>query len=346
MRLRISHRHLLICITASLAGWAIQACTDDDSPSPEQGIPDANFPITSPDATTADGSHVVESGSDSTIAPLDVAVDTSIEANEGVDAAEDATEAASEDAAETLDAGNADASDAADAVVVADDADAADAPPPPGALLFDGVNDHLTVSMPEGGVSETAFTIELWFKTTNTTTTFFEVTSSGGGADRFLFLSAGKVCFYTYGPALTVCSTTATYADGTWHHAAGTVGPLGQQVFVDGALAGSDSNRTASTFATDNIVFVGYGHTGFFSATNYYKGKLDEVRLWRVQRAASEIAASYNQHIDPGTANLQAYWKLDETGATATATDETATYPAPLINFTFTPSPWQGPGAF
>lgn len=77
-----------------------------------------------------------------------------------------------------------------------------------GALQFDGIND--LVELPTAlaaGSNETAFSLEVWFKTTAPTGCLFEVYGSTGGADRFMFLDAGKVCFYVYGtPVTTLCS--------------------------------------------------------------------------------------------------------------------------------------------
>lgn len=217
-----------------------------------------------------------------------------------------------------------------------------------GALSFDGINDVASVTVPDGGANETAFTIETWFKTTKATGTFFEV--EGSGADRFIFLLNGKVCFYVYAPpnTATACSTVATYNDGVWHHAAGTLGAIGgTRVFVDGAPAGASALPVASTFTADTIFAIGYGHTGFLSAANNFNGQLDEMRVWSVERSPAEIAANYKQTLAPTTAGLQAYWKLDETGSATKAVDSTTHgYDATLSNFTFTTSPWVGPGAF
>jgi len=217
-----------------------------------------------------------------------------------------------------------------------------------GALVFDGVNDIASVTVPDGGANEAAFSVETWFKTSSLTGTFFEV--EGSGADRFLFLLNGKVCFYVYAPpnTATACSTTATYNDGVWHHAAGTLGGVGgTRVFVDGAPAGASALPVASTFTADTIFAIGYGHTGFLSAANYFHGELDDMRVWSVERSPAEIAANYKKTLAPMTAGLQAYWKLDETGSATKAVDSSGNgHDATLTNFTFTTSPWVGPGAF
>jgi hypothetical protein len=118
-------------------------------------------------------------------------------------------------------------------------------------------------------------------------------------------------------------------------------------LYVDGALAASLASPTASTFTTDTDFRLGMGHTAYVSAIVYFHGDLDEVRLWSVERSAADIAANYAHTIDPTTAGLQGYWKLEETGASTVAHDATSSAnDGQLMNFTFAPSPWIAPGAF
>lgn len=232
----------------------------------------------------------------------------------------------------------------------ADAADAADAAPSGGALSFDGVAAEVELPVAAGAANETAFSVEVWFKTTNATGTFFEVYGNGG-ADRFIFVDGGKVCFYVFtGGGNKTCTSTATYNDGAWHHAAGTLGAVGgTRVYVDGVLApeATLATVTQSTFTTDTNFRLGYGHTDFVSAFNYYAGELDEVRVWSVERSAMDIQTNYRAHIDPGTAGLQGYWKLDEVGNATTTKDATSNgHDGTLTGFVIPPSPWVSPGAF
>ncbi len=167
---------------------------------------------------------------------------------------------------------------------------------------------------------------------------------------RFLFLLNGQVCFYVYASgATTVCSPAATYADGAWHHAAGTLGVTsGTSLYVDGAPSASSATPTSSSFNSDTNFRLGYGHTGFVSSLVYYGGKLDEVRVWTVERSASEILANYRTHLAGTTAGLQGYWRLDdESGSSTTAKDSTPNgNDGTLLGFTFATSPWVVGGAF
>jgi hypothetical protein len=225
-----------------------------------------------------------------------------------------------------------------------------DAPPSAnvGALSFDGVADWVNLPAAAGGASETAFTVELWFRAASDTGNMFEVYNSGASADRFLSLNGGAVCFYVYGSYIAQpCTTATTYADGAWHHAAGTLGTGGTNLYVDGSLAGTIKAVTSSAFSTDTDIRLGKGHTAYGNTIVYFQGDLDEVRVWSVERSAQDIAASYGSTIDPTTAGLQGYWRLDESGAASVAPDATSgAHDGQLTSFTFAPSPWISPGAF
>jgi hypothetical protein len=313
---------------------------------------------------------VVDAGDDATAsdagAPLDAlaAPDSTIEADveAGVEASVEAgAEEASIDAPSLPDAvaeagpdAPAEASfDAAPDAVPDAPADASpDAPAASfesiAALTFDGVDDWVHLPAAAGGANDSAFSVELWFRSTSNTGNMFEVYNSGGSADRFLSLNGGSVCFYVYAAgAVQICTTATSYGDAAWHHAAGTLGAGGTHLYVDGALAASNASTTSSSFGTDTDFRLGTGHTGFVSALVYLQGALDEVRVWSIERSASDISANYRQEIDPATAGLQGYWRLDGSGSTSTATDSTASgNDGTLMNYTFSPSPWSTPGAF
>ena len=94
------------------------------------------------------------------------------------------------------------------------------------ALRFDGVGDYVKIPAAPGGAGETAFSSEVWFKTTAPTGMLFEVYSeSPVGADRSTYLKNGAVCFYVYTPAFSeICTSGASFNDGAWHHVASTRG--------------------------------------------------------------------------------------------------------------------------
>lgn len=321
-------------VSVLLSAFALaSACTDDAENGPglslEAGALDAQGQESAdgsaaPDVNTPSPS--ADAGPDTTTSTSDAA---SLDGGDG--AATDAT-GVSDAPSDAPSDGAADASDGAASI---------------GALHFDGVNDrvYLPTTPDAGAANETAFTVELWFRTTALTGTFFEVYGKTGGADRFIYLEAGKPCFYVYGsPTTEMCGATAGFNDGQWHHIAGTLGATGgMRLYVDGALAGSAATPNKSTFTWDTDFVLGYGHIGFLSGLVSFAGDLDEVRLWSVERTGAEIAANYNKAVAANSAGLQGYWKLDESGSTATAQDQTAgAHHGTLTNFTFVTSPWVG----
>jgi len=217
------------------------------------------------------------------------------------------------------------------------------------ALLLDGIDDYVKLPAAAGAANEAAFSSELWFKTSAPTGMLLEVYSTvQTGADRSLYLRTGKVCFYVYAPSYSeLCTQAGTFGDAAWHHAAGTLGPSGQLLYVDGSLEGSVATVTASAFNFDTGFRAGYGYIGPNGPLTYFAGELDEIRIWSTQRSAADVAANMGQSIDPATSGLQGYWKLDESAETTIALDATAGgHDGMLLNLSFTPSPWVSPGAF
>ena len=352
------------CPAIGAVGLLLAGCSFDDSgvstepalfidggPSEGGPLPEAG---PAPDATIADSS-TVDAAVDVTVA-ADTGADVAVIDDSGlpVDAVADAIalpDTSIPDTGVVAEAGidGAAPADAGDAGI-----DAGYVYTDMGALSFAGAdagtNTTAWVHLPAaaGGASTTAYSVELWFKTTVSEGNMFEVYDEAGGADRFLSLNTGTVCFYVYAAngEPQVCST-ARYDDGAWHHAAGTLGSDGLNVYVDGVLAASSTAATMSAFGAGSEFRLGMGHQYFVSPIVYFSGELDEVRLWSVERSAIDIATYYAQSIDPATPGLQGYWHLDETGTASTTADATGNgNDGTLMNFTYDPSPWVQPGAF
>jgi hypothetical protein len=219
------------------------------------------------------------------------------------------------------------------------------------ALAFDGSSAYVALPTASGGASETAFTSEVWFKTTAATGMLFEVYAASGpnGADRSTYVRSGKVCFYVYGSSSSeseICSA-GTFNDGFWHDAQATLGDNGQVLYVDGTVQATAPTITSSSFNWDNAFRLGYGYIGPAGALTYFQGDIDDVRLWSVELTAAQLVNMHGHDIDPLTPGLQGYWKLNGAGATATAVDSTpAAEDGTLVGFSFSPSPWVSPGAF
>lgn len=139
-------------------------------------------------------------------------------------------------------------------------------------------------------------TLEAWFKSTDTSAPFTLI----HGGDEFgnpttrVFLGVwptlGTLRFGAFDGTNMFWADSgiagSKFSDNCWHHAAGTWGPQGMQIWVDGILRGTNSY----TGAPQNQIadyFVGCNSTGVC-----FKGNIDEVRMSWVQRSFSPYLLS------------------------------------------------------
>ncbi len=168
------------------------------------------------------------------------------------------------------------------------------------AANFDGADDYVEV---EVDVSETDYTLSLWFNTSCANCGIFSAdrgTLGSSGNDRHLYLNGGNLCARVWndvgGTPPVICTSGANYADGTWHHAAhvfgGSVG--GQRLYVDGVQKAS-GGKASSDFDQQTGINIGFSND---AGSPYFDGLIDEVILFDRALSQSEIeelmAGRYN----------------------------------------------------
>ncbi|HLO44710.1 MAG TPA: LamG-like jellyroll fold domain-containing protein [Leadbetterella sp.] len=84
----------------------------------------------------------------------------------------------------------------------------------------------------------------------------------------------------------TIVSTTAVN-DGQWHHVAFVRQLETFKLFIDGVQEGGDVVDNA-TGSVNNTTQLQIGRRG--NGQNYFRGEIDEVRIWRVAKNATDIA--------------------------------------------------------
>lgn len=106
-----------------------------------------------------------------------------------------------------------------------------------------------------------------------------------------------------------------------WHHVAGTFDGSALRLYVDGVL-----KRTMPFTGTIKQTPVIAPRIGAWAdpvqgPDRYFKGNIDEVRVWHRALSQTEIAANMNNHIDTATVvGLAGYWRFNE-GAGTTVND-------------------------
>lgn len=190
---------------------------------------------------------------------------------------------------------------------------------PTAALQLDGVQQSTQTPDAPGLDLGNTWTIELWINPNdvdrvNPRQDFVSKWGSGTSASYALWLRDRTIRLSTrQEPTNTVSFGLLPLSNGVWQHIAAVFDNGTVRLYVNGVL----DVETAGNFAPQNsATFLSLGAEQ--SAINFYDGTLDEVRIWNVARSQGAIALSMFEKIDPLTAGLVAYWRMDEgTGDTA-----------------------------
>ena len=117
---------------------------------------------------------------------------------------------------------------------------------------------------------------------------------------------------------------------GKWKHVAVavTVATETAALYVDGAPVAatktSDVGTATSIHDNNSQLALGAGKNTETTATEFFDGKIDNVRVWSVVRTTTEILAYYQQELGSAT-NLQGSWKLNNDYIDASGNGNTLT---------------------
>ncbi len=136
----------------------------------------------------------------------------------------------------------------------------------------------------------------------------------------------------------------------TWNHIAQTYDGVSLKVYVNGTQI---TTLPTNNQPPANTIPYNIGVKNIGRVDNYFKGDMDEVRLWNIARTQAQIQADMNRSIAVSSTGLVAYYKMDEgvglsivdanAGATGTLTNAPAwTVSSAPIGGTITWSPATG----
>ena len=200
---------------------------------------------------------------------------------------------------------------------------------------FNGSNTTVDVGSQAGSGLRS---VEFWFKPSTTISatspqtgySFIIRNDSAQSAEYGVYIKGsdwsvdrGRLAFFVrYSGVLhEILSNSNAWAGGTWYHVAGVIDSItGMSLYIDGVLQSSmDPAATAPTASHANASILG----SWASATRFFEGAMDEMRLWTRAITASEIVAKMcDDLVAANETGLRAYWKFNE-GAGNTLLDAT-----------------------
>lgn len=163
------------------------------------------------------------------------------------------------------------------------------------ALSFDGAATYVdTALVPSIGASAVSYSV--WFKTSTASQSggLIGTRAAGAGNPQIVLVMAGdtsgnpgaKLLGSSYDGTPRTSLTTATYADGRWHHAVLVHTSTVDNIYVDGALAATASS-SALNIANTTRLLIGCNPAGNVPLAGwYFTGSIDDPR-------------AYNRTLDP-----------------------------------------------
>ena len=124
-----------------------------------------------------------------------------------------------------------------------------------------------------------------------------------GGTRKFLLQVADGAAGESY-------SVNHTLSTDTWTHVAVArdASAANAEFFVNGSSIGSG---TAGTITSNNNNTNDFRVGANDTPTNFFDGKIDELRFWDVLRTGTEINNNKDKQLTGSETNLQGYWRFN-----------------------------------
>jgi hypothetical protein len=225
------------------------------------------------------------------------------------------------------------------------------------ALDFDGVNDHINM----GNLVSTQFantlpyTVEAWIRPSSGFggSTIAGMLNGGVTASWAFFLNAnGSLSSYrNVGPFSLVTATNVVQAN-VWSHVATVYDGSTLYIYVNGQLATSGLFTSTQPGTSAPLIIGANLNSG--SPTNFFNGRMDEVRIWNVARSQCQLNTFKNCEIPTSSAGLVANYHFNtgipstnNAGITTLFESTGNNLNGTLTNFTLTGSTsnWIAPGS-
>ena len=173
------------------------------------------------------------------------------------------------------------------------------------ALEFDGQGDYIDC----GDILTDSYSKEAWIKLASNPGANNIVS---GQSKHAFYMPTGNLKAGHNGKWDYVADPNTSQVD-VWIHVAVTYDSVNQDLhlYKDGTLVDSESGVPGFE-TSDRKVYIGR-----FGSGNYFKGRIDEVRLWNRPRSADEIKQDMHRRLVGNEPGLVGYWRFDEGSGTS-----------------------------
>jgi len=174
------------------------------------------------------------------------------------------------------------------------------------AAIFNGSSSYINLGTGSSGLSgllnqKVSQSVSFWMNTSYTgisgNSIIYSVYAGAGISLNVYYLTNGTLYFLTrYSNNSTTFTTTQTFNDSQWHHVAVTIDVpnLERKIYIDNSLVSTQSLPSAS-YGGSGTTGVALGTNGNFN-TQYYKGDLDQVRIYNTALTSSQVTQLYQEN--------------------------------------------------
>lgn len=193
------------------------------------------------------------------------------------------------------------------------------------AAAFNGKDQYLKLSSGSSCVVDNTmdYTIETWFKADDAQQTATIISNGrgdgeemGGSLNLFaLNLEEGRLVFHNNGVRV---ACDGSFADNDWHHVAVAVNRTSGrgQIYVDGKLntyfeAADLGGIAAAYIHLGARVWTPADNLQHETADNFFKGEIDEVRVWNLYKSETLVENGNSNRLDGTEKGLLAYYPFE-----------------------------------
>ena len=182
---------------------------------------------------------------------------------------------------------------------------------PSRSLFFDGINDYVNAGLNSSLKVSTSLTLEAWIKPQAKGNNGLIVSREG---EYLLSVGSDNQIYYAVAntnPRWAWIGTGYTVSVNQWTHIAFTYNNGEIKLYGNGKLAYyyQGSGAIGDVVTNQNEFRIGNRQS---NNSEYFKGEIDEVRVWNTTRTQAEIQANPNQKLTGKEQGLVGYWNFEE----------------------------------